>query len=279
MLVVPEAGAESALESEQASGARYDTILSFLCTPGVVDLEGFVAALEQVLAEEGWIFMVADQPLARSGRRSAAGRWRRGAARRGSAGTDVVSAVRSRGLFVTDLYRREAPSAPAGWRRYVVLKARRESPRRVGPVSRVVLAGGRELDAGTPAGRALTGCSSVAVVTVAAAFRRPDALMSRIGVWAEALSVRPAVVSALRRSDALNPDVSGPIADCDGVLVLDGSPAHFVSAVKATPLLEAIVAARGRGADIVWSGAAAAAVCASMVDDRGGALTVGLGLH
>ena len=146
-------------------------------------------------------------------------------------------------------------------------------------MSRLILTGGRELDAGTPAGRALAGCGSVAVVTVAAAFRRPDALLSRIGAWAEALSVRPAVVSALRRSDALDAEVSGPIADCDGVLVLDGSPAHFVSAVKATPLLEAISAAQRRGADVVWSGAAAAAVCASMVDDRGGALTVGLGLH
>lgn len=146
-------------------------------------------------------------------------------------------------------------------------------------MSRVVLAGGRELDAGTPAGRALAGCGSVAVVTMASAFRRPDALLARIGGWARDLSVQPAVVSAVRRADALNPDVSGPIADCDGVLVLDGSPAHFVSAVKATPLLEAIVSAQRRGADVVWSGAAAASVCASMVDDRGGALTVGLGLH
>lgn len=161
-------------------------------------------------------------------------------------------------------------------------------------MSRVVLAGGRELDAGTPAGRALAGCGSVAVVTVAAAFRRPDALLSRIDAWARELSALHAgsserradsvavdysVVSAVRRSDALDPEVSGPIAECDGVLVLDGSPAHFVSAVMATPLLDAIVAARQRGADVVWSGAAAAAVCASMVDDRGGALTVGLGLH
>ncbi len=146
-------------------------------------------------------------------------------------------------------------------------------------MNRVVLAGGRELDASTPAGRALSGCGSVAVVTMAAAYRRPDALISRIGAWAETLSIQHAVVSAVRRSDALDPDVSGPIADCDSVLVLDGSPAHFVSAVKATPLLEAIVAAQRRGADVVWSGAAAAAVCASMVDDRGGALTVGLGLY
>ena len=146
-------------------------------------------------------------------------------------------------------------------------------------MSRVVLAGGRELDVSTPAGQALAGCESVAVVTIAAAFQRPDALLSRIGAWARDLSVHHAVVSAVRRSDALDPGVSAPIADCDGVLVLDGSPAHFVSAVKATPLLEAIVSAQRRGADIVWSGAAAAAACASMVDDRGGALTVGLGLH
>ena len=146
-------------------------------------------------------------------------------------------------------------------------------------MSRVVLAGGRELDVTTPAGRALAGCDSVAVVTMAAAFRRPDALLSAIGAWAQELSVQHAVVNAVRRSDALDPDVSAPIADCDGVLVLDGSPAHFVSAVKATPMLEAIVSAQRRGVDVVWSGAAAAAVCASMVDDRGGALTVGLGLH
>ena len=146
-------------------------------------------------------------------------------------------------------------------------------------MSRVVLAGGCELDTSTPAGRALEGCGSVAVVTLAAAYRRPDALLTQIGDWARALSLEHAAVRAVRRSDSLNPEVSAPIADCDGVLVLDGSPAHFVGAIKATPLLEAIVAAHARGADVLWSGAAAAAVCASMVDDRGGALTVGLGLH
>ena len=145
-------------------------------------------------------------------------------------------------------------------------------------MSRVVLAGGRELDTGTAAGRALAGCGSVAVVTLAAAYLRPDALLARIGAWADALSVEHAVVSAVRRSDSLDAALAEPISGCDGVLVLDGSPAHFVSSVKATPLLEAIVAAHERGADVVWSGAAAAAVCASMVDDRGGALTVGLGL-
>lgn len=146
-------------------------------------------------------------------------------------------------------------------------------------MTRVVLAGGRELDAGTAAGRALYGCGRVAVVTLAAAYRLPDALGSRIGAWAGEVSVDHTVVRAVRRSDSLDPAVAEPIAGCDGVLVLDGSPAHFVGAAKATPLLDAIVEAHHRGADVVWSGAAAAAVCTSMVDDRGGALTVGLGLY
>jgi cyanophycinase len=146
-------------------------------------------------------------------------------------------------------------------------------------MTRLVLAGGRELDAGTAAGQALAGCGSVAVVTLAAAYRRPDAVLSRIGAWAGELSLEHTVVRTVRRSDSLAPAVAEPIAESDGVLVLDGSPAHFVGAAKATPLLDAIVDAHRRGADVVWSGATAAAACASMVDDRGGALTVGLGLY
>ena len=146
-------------------------------------------------------------------------------------------------------------------------------------MSRLVLAGGGELDAGTPAGQVLAGCGRVAVVTLAAAFRRPDALRADIGHWAGAVGVEVSVVGAVRRSDSLDPVTSTPIAGADGVLVLDGSPAHLVGALKATPLLHAIVGARDGGATVVWSGAAAAAVCDPMVDDRGGALTVGLGLY
>lgn len=129
VFVVPEAGAEPVLESERARGARYDTILSFLCTPGVADIEGFVAAVERILAEEGWIFMVEPAPSRTGAIRSRlAARLGRRPPRRG-AGTDVVTVLRSGGLVVTDLYRREALSAPAAWRHYVVLKARRETPR------------------------------------------------------------------------------------------------------------------------------------------------------
>ena len=130
---VPGAGAESALRQEAADGARYDTVLSFMRTPQVADIEGFVAALERLLADDGWICMV--EPAA-----TGVGPIRRGLAslpgRRSSRraeGADVVAALRSGGLFVTDLWRRKAPAAPATWRHYVVLRARRETPRRPDP--------------------------------------------------------------------------------------------------------------------------------------------------
>lgn len=155
VFAVPEHGIESALQSEQAGGARYDTILSFMRTPRLADVEGFVAALERILAEGGWIFMVEPSATGAGAARarlrgslgavgrvlwpgfgrlggSLAARPGRGSPRR-RAGTDVVAALRSGGLVVTDLCRLRAPSAPGAWRRYVVLKARRESPRAADP--------------------------------------------------------------------------------------------------------------------------------------------------
>lgn len=146
-------------------------------------------------------------------------------------------------------------------------------------MSRVLLAGGEELDPTTPAGRALASHETVAVVTLAAAFTRPERLQARIAAWASAIEVRAVPVCPVRRADALDPAFASPIADAGAVCVLDGSRAHFVGAIKATPLLDAIVTASGRGADVLWSGATAAAVCDPMVDDRGGALTVGLGIY
>ena len=125
---VPDNGIEPALQQAAAGGARYDTILSFMRTPQVADIEGFVAALEQILAEDGWICMV--EPAATTAgptRRRLAALLGRRSPRRG-ADTDVVAALRSGGLFVTDIWRRAALSAPPAWRHYVVLRARRQSP-------------------------------------------------------------------------------------------------------------------------------------------------------
>ena len=124
---VPGADVEAALRSECGSRARYDTILSFMRTPQVADLEGFVAALEAILADEGWILMVEPAGTGASFRGRLPARLRRRWPDRRRGGRDVVSALRSSGLFVTDIYRRDAPSVPSTWRRYVELRARRQS--------------------------------------------------------------------------------------------------------------------------------------------------------
>ena len=131
---VPAGDAEAALRSESRNGARYDTVLSFICTPQVTSLEDYVAAIEQVLADEGWILMVEPAGFCRrSFPRWLTARSRRPSPLPGTRGRDVVSAVRSRGLVVTDIHRREATSVPPEWRQYVVLRARRATPRPEGP--------------------------------------------------------------------------------------------------------------------------------------------------
>ncbi len=127
---VPAGDAEAALRSESRRGARYDTVLSFMCTPGLTSIEDYVAAIERVLADEGWIGMVEPAGLCRRAfPMSLTARSRRLSPLRRTRGRDVVTAVRSRGLVVTDIHRREARSVPPEWRQYVVLRARRATPR------------------------------------------------------------------------------------------------------------------------------------------------------
>ena len=120
---LPAGGVEEAVRAECSRRARYDTILSFMRTPEVADLDNFVAALELLLADDGWILMI--EP---SGSGNGARRRRRPGP--DQAGRDVVSALRAGGFTVADLHRRELASAPARWRRYVEIRARRETPGR-----------------------------------------------------------------------------------------------------------------------------------------------------
>ena len=118
---LPAGGVEEAVRAECSRRARYDTILSFMRTPEVSDLDNFVADLELLLADDGWILMI--EP-------SSSGNGQRRRRRPGpdQARRDVVSALRAGGFTVADLHRRELVSAPARWRLYVEIRARRETP-------------------------------------------------------------------------------------------------------------------------------------------------------
>ena len=62
------------------------------------------------------------------------------------------------------------------------------------------------------------------------------------------------------------------------VYLADGSPLHLRSVLKGSALFDALLYAHSRGAVIAASGAGATCVCDPMVDPRGGAYTVGLGI-
>jgi cyanophycinase len=62
------------------------------------------------------------------------------------------------------------------------------------------------------------------------------------------------------------------------VYLVGDQPLHLRSVLKATPLWEAITQVLTDGGVVAATGGSAAAMCDPMVDPRGGAFTLGLGL-
>lgn len=117
----------------------------------------------------------------------------------------------------------------------------------------------------------------VLVLPTAAAYERPgravEAARRRLAPAAEA---RPCMV--LRRSDAEDPERAAEVAAARALYLCGSSPLHLRSVLKDSLVLHALLAAWRDGALLVAAGPAATAVSDPMVDPRGGAFTVGLGL-
>ncbi len=125
---------------------------------------------------------------------------------------------------------------------------------------------------------ARAGGDEVVVLPTAAAFEHPDRVVERATAYFSGLGASVRGLSVLRRADADDrANVSG-VGDASFVYIADGSPLHLRSALKDSALFEAIVTAYRRGSVLAASGAGATVVCDPMVDPRGGAYTVGLGV-
>ena len=124
----------------------------------------------------------------------------------------------------------------------------------------------------------LSGGSVVTVVPAAAAFENPQKSIDRAAAWFAGFGATIDVVPVYKRADALDAAQAAPLVAARFVYLADGSAAHLRSVLKDTPLLDAIVAAWQAGAVLAASGHAATALCDAMVDQRGGAFTVGLGV-
>jgi cyanophycinase len=122
------------------------------------------------------------------------------------------------------------------------------------------------------------GGDEVVVLPTAAAFEHPDRVVDRAAEYFSDLGASVRSLSVLRRADAEDRANVAGVHDARFVYIADGSPLHLRSALKDSALFDAIVTAYRKGAVLAASGAGATVVCDPMVDPRGGAYTVGLGV-
>jgi cyanophycinase len=135
--------------------------------------------------------------------------------------------------------------------------------------------GTRELDAALlEAG----GGTEVLVLPTAAAYEHPERVIDVARAYFAELGATATALPVLHRTEAEDPDVAETVRDARFVYVADGSPLHLRSVLKGSALFDALLAAYRSGAVLAASGAGATVLCDPMVDPRGGAYTVGLGV-
>jgi cyanophycinase len=125
---------------------------------------------------------------------------------------------------------------------------------------------------------AASGGTEVVVLATAAAYERPQLIVEQSRRWFETLGARVEAPPVFTRRDAHVDEHVALVRSAGFVYLAGGSPMHLRSVLKESPLFDALVAAWEGGAVLAGSGAGADVLCDPMVDPRGGAFTVGLGV-
>lgn len=144
----------------------------------------------------------------------------------------------------------------------------------------IVLVGGGEVgdpDFGAWVLKRSRGPRVVALAT-AAAFDAPEKAMVELANWLQSFGAEVEGLMVLHRAEADLDEMAQRVAGADLVYLVDGAALHLRSTLKGTAVFEGLRQSLSDGALIVASGASAVALCDPMVDPRGGAPTVGLGL-
>jgi cyanophycinase len=123
-----------------------------------------------------------------------------------------------------------------------------------------------------------SGGQEVVVLPSAAAFEHPGRVAERASAYLTTLGATARPLMVLHRTEAEDPATAATVRKARFVYVSDGSPLHLRSVLKGSALFEAMLAAYHAGGVLAASGAGATLVCDPMVDPRGGAYTVGLGI-
>jgi cyanophycinase len=125
---------------------------------------------------------------------------------------------------------------------------------------------------------AAAGGGPVVVLTTAAAYENPARLLDRARSWFEVLGAEVVDGGVLSRRDGATDEAVARVAGARFIYLSGGSPMHLRSVLKDSPLFDALLGAWRSGAVLAGSGAGADVCCDPMVDPRGGAFTVGLGV-
>ena len=145
----------------------------------------------------------------------------------------------------------------------------------------LALVGGGEFAAGCSFDAGLleqSGASEALVVPTGAAYEQPARSVEQAVSWFDRLGAPARGIDVLNRADASDPDLVAALANSDFTYLVGGSPMHLRSVLKDSPAWEALLAAWRNGGTLAGSSAGAMVLCDPMVDPRGGAFTLGLGL-
>ncbi len=122
------------------------------------------------------------------------------------------------------------------------------------------------------------GATKVVVLPTADAFEDPGALIAAAMNWGERLGVEIEALMVMQRHDADDAGAAGVIDAAEAAYLVGDSSMHLRSALKDTAVYRSITRLLDRGGLVAAVGPSAAALCDPMLDQRGGAFTLGLGL-
>jgi cyanophycinase len=123
-----------------------------------------------------------------------------------------------------------------------------------------------------------SGRAEVLVLPTAAAYEHPERAVAAAKRWFEGLGASAQGLMVLNHRDAESEEAAARVREARFVYLGGGSPLHLRSVLKDSRVWSALVEAWSSGAVVAGSSAGAMVLCDPMVDPRGGALTLGLGL-
>jgi cyanophycinase len=125
---------------------------------------------------------------------------------------------------------------------------------------------------------AASGADEVLILPTAAAYEHPGRAVEWAERYFDGLGAKARGLMILARPDAEEEANVAALRDARFIYLSGGSPLHLRSVLKDSAAWDALTQAWNGGAVLAGSSAGAMALCDPMVDPRGGAFTLGLGL-